>query len=665
MPYTHEVMEDSDWSIGLIARTPQSILEQIDIRDHAFATLIVTPLELDLGSYTDPATIGEADHCGVFLEQTDGGYTLSGRRMVWWFGDQGDGGSMYVDADATTAAMDLGFALDDLVANQGIGTTGVITTTTRSFKTLPGTTERQLLDTIVASYPGGPYEWVERYSSTLGFLISSYRRGTLWPTTDRPTVILAQEGGYGVTAGTQKYLALDGTGDYAQAPDAAALDITGDIDIRAKVRLDDYTAAANQVLVSKWDTTGNQRAYSLNVLTTGQLRLIWSTNGTATLQHGSTTAAFTDGVDYWVRATLDVNDGAGNRVAKFYYSADTTNAHEDVTWTLLDTVTTAGTTSIFASTAAARVSGIAPTANEMAGRCYAAAILNGIADAGTVVADPNFTAWSPGDTTGVDAAGNTWTLNGNAYIAGQESVAITGLPAVLEVPSIDASEWRSDVVAGDPNTVIVGSATNTAAAGWANPQGTSPVLRSFIASSPRVQFQDQPRKWGARIGASKYSAWALNSAAAATRVARRAADQSNSYAATVTAEVDCEAIGRFIECGDTVYVWDLENGLTDNSNEVQYRAEPAHPQKLRVQRMEVPVTEGMGVYMRVWDGVSAFEYVDLTRYVDFEEGPARLELGTKARLHQTNARPKRLDRGRIRRWARQHYLLARWLGTSP
>lgn len=143
-------------------------------------------------------------------------------------------------------------------------------------------------------------------------------------------------------------LVLSGlAGNFASTPDSAALSITGDIDIKVKVTLNDWTPATGTAIAQKFTTSANQRSWVLLVLTDGSLRLVHSSDGIATINTDSTAVTgFADGATKWVRATLDVNDGAGNRVAKFYTSDDGS------TWTQLGTtVTTAGTTSIFDSTA--------------------------------------------------------------------------------------------------------------------------------------------------------------------------------------------------------------------------------------------------------------------------------------------------------------------------
>ncbi len=104
-------------------------------------------------------------------------------------------------------------------------------------------------------------------------------------------------------------------GNYPSAPDSAALSITGDIDIQARVALPDWTPATEMAIVSKFTTTADQRSYMLVVRSgsTGLLRLYWSENGIALLTGTSSVAPTVSNGDYlWIRATLDVNGGAGD-----------------------------------------------------------------------------------------------------------------------------------------------------------------------------------------------------------------------------------------------------------------------------------------------------------------------------------------------------------------
>lgn len=225
------------------------------------------------------------------------------------------------------------------------------------------------------------------------------------------------------TGGTA-YVQLPGSsGNNITTPDAAALDITGDLDIRIKIAADDWTPAATSYLFSKYVTTGNQRSYALALRTGGGLALLWSSDGTSggAIQRNSTAdlSALAGGDTKWVRATLDVDDGAGNHVVNFYSSDDGT------TWTALGTpVTTAGTTSVFASTAALEIGSTeVGTSGFLAGKFFEGSILSGIG--GTAVAQPVATV------SGVtDATPRTWTVNGTAIPTNRTSF---GLQAYLQV----------------------------------------------------------------------------------------------------------------------------------------------------------------------------------------------------------------------------------------
>lgn len=213
------------------------------------------------------------------------------------------------------------------------------------------------------------------------------------------------------------YLDCPGTGGAGGGTgDAPEFDITGDIDLRARISADDWTPSASGTICGKADVTG-QFSYSLALDSTGKLGIASSPNGTlaALLASYSTVAVpFSAGEIVWVRATLDVNNGAGGRTAKFYWSRDQTPDHSAVTWTQLGaTVTTAGTTSIHAGTAPPSIGNLADGYSQLAIRCYAVAFLNGID--GTVVAAPVFTdgnRFTAGALYGSDPQGHDWYRGG-------------------------------------------------------------------------------------------------------------------------------------------------------------------------------------------------------------------------------------------------------------
>lgn len=204
-------------------------------------------------------------------------------------------------------------------------------------------------------------------------------------------------------------LLLDGeVGSFAETPDALALDITGDIDLRVEYV---HTGGTdNRTLVSKWVGTGDQRSYLLRTSTFSTLDIIWSTDGVDAPSH--THLLITDGITPQVgalRKTLDVDVGLLDRVIDTYIAPTM-----DGPWELLDSATVEGATSIFAGTAPLRIGELGSGGNRFTGRITRVEVRNGID--GTVVANPDFRNLAPGTTSFTDGAGLVWTLNGGAVI---------------------------------------------------------------------------------------------------------------------------------------------------------------------------------------------------------------------------------------------------------
>ena len=268
-----------------------------------------------------------------------------------------------------------------------------------------------------------------------------------------------------------KFLDFDGTnyvylsgvaGNSLSTPDAAALDITGDIDLRAYVAADDWTPAARSILISK--ATGTQNSYELNIETDGKLRFYWSADGTTLIVKTSTASVpFADGAIGWVRVTLDVDNGAVGNDVKFYTSTD------GVTWTQLGTtITTALTTSIYNSTSDVYV-GIASNnaSNPLAGKVYRAQILNGID--GTKVLDINTSIIGSGSATTFSAlTGQTVTINRSN--SGKKTAVVThpvwlfGTDDYMEVADNDLL----DFAATDPFTLVAIVRTWSGSTGYRN-----------------------------------------------------------------------------------------------------------------------------------------------------------------------------------------------------
>lgn len=200
--------------------------------------------------------------------------------------------------------------------------------------------------------------------------------------------------------------------------DKAALDIVGDLEVRADVWPWSWRPAArNVLLVTKYGTTGNQRSWALYLNMLGRLIFVWSTDGTAANRVFATSTAAVPATSgrLSVKATIDVNNGAGGNTVAFYTASSISGTYTQ----LGASVVTAGVTSIFSSTADL-VAGAGSDTQEIfsngmgfGGRFYGLHLYN---SAGTRVANPDFTTWDLDDTSNPDSHANTWTATGQARV---------------------------------------------------------------------------------------------------------------------------------------------------------------------------------------------------------------------------------------------------------
>jgi hypothetical protein len=244
--------------------------------------------------------------------------------------------------------------------------------------------------------------------------------------------------------GGPHFLDLDGDpANYASTPDAAALDITADLDIRAEADINWYDPTANQVLIAKWDGAANQRSYSLRVYSQ-QLALNWSPDGITNLTAIRNLPTLPPRAA--VRATLDVNDGTGRYVARLYWAESLAGP-----WTQIGGDLTGTATSVFAGTAPLRVGGHDPTTTPprtpFTGKGYRFEVRNGIN--GTIVAAPDFEVQALDTTSFVDSASLTWTLAGQAAVTDRQDLFVGEIPEWPQdwAPSGE-SAWTSVTAAG-------------------------------------------------------------------------------------------------------------------------------------------------------------------------------------------------------------------------
>jgi hypothetical protein len=203
--------------------------------------------------------------------------------------------------------------------------------------------------------------------------------------------------------------------DNVTTPDSSALHLTGDLDIRADLTLDNW--AQYQTIAQRWRNGGTASSWIFYLGTSGQLRFAWSLTG-KDVNFGTDYQVFSCSqniaaapkTELAVRVTLSVSTGQ-----VVFYTAPTIAGP----WTQLGATTgTGAATTLFAGTEPLMLgeTGQARTLNTsiMAGRINTFQLLSGIG--GTAVANPVFTSQALGTTSFTDAAGRTWTLNGDCEI---------------------------------------------------------------------------------------------------------------------------------------------------------------------------------------------------------------------------------------------------------
>lgn len=225
------------------------------------------------------------------------------------------------------------------------------------------------------------------------------------------TMMFYPESNIGIKGGALVTVGTEG-GAFAVTADSTALSITGDMEVVMRIAWHDWTPQnATRYMFSKRLETGNQRSWMFELESLGNLAIRYSVDGINEIrQNTSVVPPFVDNTTYWIKATIDVDNGAGGHDVAFYYAEDSVN--EPTVWTKLGvTRTTAGTITILDSTAPVQVNGWRgdPTGSSVSGRIYRAIIKNGIG--GTIVYDANFANLADDTVTFTESSSNAATVN--------------------------------------------------------------------------------------------------------------------------------------------------------------------------------------------------------------------------------------------------------------
>ncbi|MGX1133194.1 hypothetical protein RKD49_005384 [Streptomyces glaucescens] len=248
----------------------------------------------------------------------------------------------------------------------------------------------------------------------------------------------------------ESYLQLDGrAGGTVSTPDSAALDLTGDLDIRAEISPDWY-GSENQLVIGKWQRDGLQQSWVLQI---AEASVYFRYTISGDEYNGG--RFFTRGLPTLperaaIRVTLDLDNGNGGNTVTFYWAESI-----DGPWTQMGSpvVLPAGTTPIFSGTAPLSIgitdlrNGVHKPRYPMNGRGHRFEVRNGID--GPVVASPDFRALTPGATSFVDSAGLTWTLSGSAEVRDREDRFVGEVSAwPLRWSTDDADVWTPITATG-------------------------------------------------------------------------------------------------------------------------------------------------------------------------------------------------------------------------
>lgn len=187
----------------------------------------------------------------------------------------------------------------------------------------------------------------------------------------------------------------------ASTPDSAANSITGDIDIRVKLSMVDWTPGSATAVSLVDKCPGGASGYRFILTSADKLRLDVFVGGVLVTPTCTVVTGFADGSVQWVRVTRVSSTGATN----FYTSPD------GIVWTLLGAANVASTAGAFSDNANALLVGGPPNGlDNLNGAIYYADVRN-VIDAALPVVKFDPSSGLTDAASFVSSTGETWTIN--------------------------------------------------------------------------------------------------------------------------------------------------------------------------------------------------------------------------------------------------------------
>jgi len=274
-------------------------------------------------------------------------------------------------------------------------------------------------------------------------------------------------------------------GNYASTPDAAPLQITGDIFVQAKVALSDWSEAGNQVICARFNI--GLTSWIFRILgTSSELAAHVVDSGGTGRSYAGTAPTVSDGAVLWIGFTVDVDNGAAGHDVKFWVGG----TGDTPIWVQQgSTVTTAGVIAIRAGNEDLEIGTRGGGAtNPMLGEVHRIRIYSDLTET-TLVFDADFTdaaALVEPFATFVEESSNAATMTINRAASGRKSIVVDGprflkgTDDMFEVPDDPALDFATgddftlmtvirsyDVTPGSDQVLIAKKTDLTTAIGYA------------------------------------------------------------------------------------------------------------------------------------------------------------------------------------------------------
>jgi hypothetical protein len=224
------------------------------------------------------------------------------------------------------------------------------------------------------------------------------------------------------------------TGNDASTPDSAALDITGELELVARMSTN---FASGQALISKGSSAGSLTTNYAFYWNSTALRLQVS-NGSASAGGQVGNSPMVGGTTYWVRCTLG-DDVGGQRALNFFYAAD--QSIEPTVWTQLGTTQTLSLAGPLTTNSSPLQVGLLGTSSALVGTIGRAIVRDGIG--GTVAFDADFSTQTADALAFTESSTNaaTVTINTTRYTYGLPGMSGSGVGTGAQVGGVDVYAW--------------------------------------------------------------------------------------------------------------------------------------------------------------------------------------------------------------------------------